>query len=238
MCIFQVVDLGKILRTKSHQSVYNLENIYVGLFVSWRHPIPLVIIAFAWIAILLKWNLIPDLTMCTCQKVPTYVTMCTDYTLYIYDVRRWYVISLWLGAPIIYQTFHWGWLLAFEWGAVIARTQRHTDKKDTEPIIYRSQQFDTRSSLRASKIKGVVTVYNKTIQRSCFILSYLLWTLIDNIFCKLLPCTQEHCSGILIKKLSDHQPCSMLMNSQTHKKHHHGDYKQRSRRGIVTLVIV
>ena len=43
-------------------------------------------------------------------------------------------------------------------------------------------------------------------------------TLIDNIFCKLLPCTQEHCSGILIKKLSDHLPCFMLINSQTRKR--------------------
>ena len=44
-------------------------------------------------------------------------------------------------------------------------------------------------------------------------------TLIDNIFCKLLPCrsTQEHCSGILIKNLSDHLPCFMLINSQTRK---------------------
>ena len=43
-------------------------------------------------------------------------------------------------------------------------------------------------------------------------------TLIDNIFCKLLPSTQEHCSGILIQKLSDHLPCIMLLNSQTRKK--------------------
>ena len=42
-------------------------------------------------------------------------------------------------------------------------------------------------------------------------------TLIDNIFCKLLPSTQEHCSGILIQKLSDHLPCIMLLNSQTRK---------------------
>ena len=35
-----------------------------------------------------------------------------------------------------------------------------------------SQQCDTRSGLRAGKIKGVVTVYNKTIKSSCFILSY------------------------------------------------------------------
>ena len=43
----------------------------------------------------------------------------------------------------------------------MAGTLRHTDI-DTEPMIYRSQQCDTRSSLRAGKIKGVVTVYNKT----------------------------------------------------------------------------
>ncbi len=44
--------------------------------------------------------------------------------------------------------------------------------KDTERTIYRSQQCDTRSCLRAGKIMVVVTVYNKTIKRSSFILSY------------------------------------------------------------------
>ncbi len=99
--------------------------------------------------------------------------------------------------------------MAFEYGAVIARTQthrhtdtqthrhtdtqthRHTDTQtdtdtqidtdrhrstqidtDTEPIIYRSQQCNTRSGLTAGKIKGVVTVYNITINRSWFIISY------------------------------------------------------------------
>ena len=28
-----------------------------------------------------------------------------------------------------YQTFHWGWLLAFEHYVVIARTQKHTDRQ-------------------------------------------------------------------------------------------------------------
>ena len=45
-------------------------------------------------------------------------------------------------------------------------------EEDTEPTIYRSQPCDTRSGLRAGKIKGVVTFYNKTIKISCFILSY------------------------------------------------------------------
>ena len=45
-------------------------------------------------------------------------------------------------------------------------------EKDTEPTIYCSQPCDTRSGIRAVKIKGVVTVYNKTMKRSCFILSY------------------------------------------------------------------
>ena len=45
-------------------------------------------------------------------------------------------------------------------------------EKDTEPTLYHSQQCDTRSGLRAGKIKGVVTVYNKTIKISCFIISY------------------------------------------------------------------
>ena len=44
--------------------------------------------------------------------------------------------------------------------------------KDTDPMIYRSQQCDTRSGLRAGKIKGVVTVYNKTINISWFIVSH------------------------------------------------------------------
>ena len=54
-------------------------------------------------------------------------------------------------------------------------SREHSDtqtEKDTEPTIYRSQHCDTRSGLRADKIKDVVTVYNKTIKRSCFILSY------------------------------------------------------------------
>ena len=55
----------------------------------------------------------------------------------------------------------------------LSREHRDTHtEKDTEPIIYRSQPCDTRSGLTADKIKGVVTVYNKTIQISCFILSY------------------------------------------------------------------
>ena len=53
-------------------------------------------------------------------------------------------------------------------------SQEHRDKQtDKEPTIYRSQQCDTRSGLKAGgKIKGVVTVYNKTIKRKFFILSY------------------------------------------------------------------
>ena len=39
----------------------------------------------------------------------------------------------------------------------------HTEK-DTEPTIYRSQPYDTRSGLRAGQIKGVVTGYNKSIK--------------------------------------------------------------------------
>ena len=45
---------------------------------------------------------------------------------------------------------HGGWFLAFECGAVIARTQKHTCK-DTEPTIDRSQQCDTRSGISAGK---------------------------------------------------------------------------------------
>ena len=57
-------------------------------------------------------------------------------------------------------------------------TQRHIERhKDIEPIIYRSQQCDTRSGLRACKIKGVVTVYNKTIQISLFKVGFILLTL-------------------------------------------------------------
>ena len=47
----------------------------------------------------------------------------------------------------------------------------HTEK-DTEPTIYRSPQCDTRSGLRSGIIKGMVTVYNKTIKRLCFNRSY------------------------------------------------------------------
>ena len=47
----------------------------------------------------------------------------------------------------------------------------HTEK-DTEPTIYRSPQCDTRSGLRSGKIKGMVTVYNKTIKILCFNRSY------------------------------------------------------------------
>ena len=35
---------------------------------------------------------------------------------------------LWV-ANIQYQTFHWGWLLAFEHCVIIARTQKHTDRQ-------------------------------------------------------------------------------------------------------------
>ena len=35
----------------------------------------------------------------------------------------------------LYQTFHWGWLLAFEHCVVIARTQKHTDRQRHKPII-------------------------------------------------------------------------------------------------------
>ncbi len=56
----------------------------------------------------------------------------------------------------------------------LSREHRDTQiEKDTEPTIYRSQQCATRSGLRAGKIKGVVTVYNKTIKRSCFIYSFI-----------------------------------------------------------------
>ena len=44
--------------------------------------------------------------------------------------------------------------------------------KDTESTIDRSQPCETGSGLRAGKMNGVVTVYNKTITISCFILSY------------------------------------------------------------------
>ena len=49
----------------------------------------------------------------------------------------------------------------------LSREHRDTQTdKDTEPIIYRSQQCDARSGLiRVNKIKGVVTVYNKTVKR-------------------------------------------------------------------------
>ena len=51
----------------------------------------------------------------------------------------------------------------------LSREHRYTNTdKDTEPIIYHSPQCDTSSGLRA----GVVTVHNKTIKRSCFIVSY------------------------------------------------------------------
>ena len=55
----------------------------------------------------------------------------------------------------------------------LSREHRDTKAdKYTQPIIYSSQFCDTRSGLRAGKIKVVVTVYNKTIKISCFILSY------------------------------------------------------------------
>ena len=60
-------------------------------------------------------------------------------------------------------------------------------------------------------------------------------TLIDNIFCKLLPCTQEHCSGILIKKLSDHLPCFMLINSQTRKRPRPNDNKKLTQHAILNI---
>ena len=52
--------------------------------------------------------------------------------------------------------------------------------KDTEPTIDRSQQCDTRSGIRAGKIKGGITVYNETIKISCFMLSYHI-TVIKNV---------------------------------------------------------
>ena len=56
---------------------------------------------------------------------------------------------------------------------VIITQQRYTQTcKHTKPIIYHSQQCDTISSLIAGKIKGVVTVSNKIIKISCFIISY------------------------------------------------------------------
>ena len=51
-------------------------------------------------------------------------------------------------------------------------SREHRDTKTDKVTVYRSQQCDTRSGLRCGKIKGVVTVYNKTIKRACFILSY------------------------------------------------------------------
>ena len=55
----------------------------------------------------------------------------------------------------------------------LSRVHRDTHtEKDTETTIYHSQLYDTRSGLRAGKIKGVVTVYNRTIKIRCFILSY------------------------------------------------------------------
>ena len=47
----------------------------------------------------------------------------------------------------------------------LPREHRYTHtEKDTEPTIYRSQQWVTRSGLRAGTIKGVVTGYNTTIK--------------------------------------------------------------------------
>ena len=44
--------------------------------------------------------------------------------------------------------------------------ERHRSNNLLQPaVLYKS-------GIRAGKIKGVVTVYNKTIKRSCFILSY------------------------------------------------------------------
>ena len=55
----------------------------------------------------------------------------------------------------------------------LSREHRYTQtEKDKEPPIYHTQQCDRRSGIRAEKIKGVVTVYNKSIKISCFILSY------------------------------------------------------------------
>ena len=51
------------------------------------------------------------------------------------------------------------------WFRYRENTETHRQKK-TQPVIYRSQQCDTGSALGASKTKGVVTVHNKTIQRS------------------------------------------------------------------------
>ena len=51
---------------------------------------------------------------------------------------------------------------------VVPLSREHRDiqtDKDTETIICRSQQCDKISALRAGKIKGVVTVYNKTIYK-------------------------------------------------------------------------
>ena len=54
-------------------------------------------------------------------------------------------------------------------------TREHRDaqtNKNTEQIIYRRQQCDTRSGIIAGNINGVVKVYNTTMRRSCFIISY------------------------------------------------------------------
>ena len=47
---------------------------------------------------------------------------------------------------------------------------RHFTETHIQTNIYRSQQRDRGSGLRAGKIKDVVTIYNKTIKRSCLII--------------------------------------------------------------------
>ena len=64
------------------------------------------------------------------------------------------------------------------------RENRHTQtEKDTQPTIYLSQQCDTRSGVRAGKIKGVV------IKRECFILSHHI---VINVVCNSLTKARSH----------------------------------------------
>ena len=61
--------------------------------------------------------------------------------------------AIWWQLPVIYQAFHWGWLLAFEHCIVHVRTQKHADRlrhKTNNP----------------SELRGWFKVYTK-IQCNC-----------------------------------------------------------------------